>query len=252
MAGVRWWLRPRWIAGHLLVIVTIVAFVNFGFWQLRRHDDKRDFNDAVERAASLPAIALEEVSGDDALYRRVVATGEYDTGVEVLVLRSREGSSGYHVLTPLRLVGGGVVLVDRGWVPPEFDEPPVAPARPIEGVLEVTGYLWPSEESSMPDSLPAVVSRIDTSVIGAFTPYPLMGPYLLLQAQDPEVPGDLPVPVEPPEASLGPHLGYAGQWFLFTAVVVIGYPILLWRTSRSQSARVRASRRSNTTDARES
>jgi surfeit locus 1 family protein len=247
-----WWLRPRWITGHLLVIVTIAAFVSFGFWQLRRHDEKSDFKDAVEAAASLPIVTFEEASGDDSLYRRVVATGEYDTGIEVLVLRSREGLSGYHVLTPLRLVGGGVLLVDRGWVPPEFDEPPVAPARPIEGVLEVTGYLWPSEEGDVPDSLPTVVSRIDTAAIGAFTPYRLLSPYLLLQAQDPGVPGDLPVPVDPPEAVLGPHLGYAGQWFLFTAVVVIGYPILLWRTGRSQPAGVSDSSRSNTTEARES
>jgi cytochrome oxidase assembly protein ShyY1 len=234
------------------VAVTVVAFIIFGFWQLRRHDEKRDFKAAVEEAAALPPIPLAEITGDEGLYRRVVATGEYDTGVEVLVLRSREGFSGYHILTPLRLTDRRVVLVDRGWVPPEHDRPPVAPARPIEGVLEVTGYLWPSEEAALPDTLPAVVARIDTSVVDAFTPYQIIEPYLLLESQDPGAPGDLPVPVDPPDPSLGPHLGYAGQWFLFTLVVLVGYPILLVRTGRGERSSVARSSRSKTPEDRAS
>lgn len=232
------------------MIVTLVAFVNFGFWQLRRHDEKRELRAAVEEAARLPPVAIGDAG--DGLYRQVVATGEYDTGFEVLVLRAREGVSGYHVLTPLRLTDRRVVLVDRGWVPPEFDRPPVAPARPIEGVLEVTGFLWPSEEGAMPDAMPEVVSRIDTGVLGAFTPYPLMEPYLLLQSQVPAAPGDLPVPVDPPQVPLGPHLGYAGQWFLFALVVSVGYPVLLWRTASSQPSREARPSRSNTTEDRAS
>jgi len=32
----RFWLRPKWIVGHLLCLFLIVLFVNLGFWQLRR------------------------------------------------------------------------------------------------------------------------------------------------------------------------------------------------------------------------
>lgn len=223
-------LAPRWIAGHLLALVTVTAFVGFGFWQLRRHDEKREVKAAVEESIALPEVPVGDLDLDDASYRRVTAVGEYDTGTEVLVLRSRRGESGYHVLTPLRLADGRAIVVDRGWVPQEYDTPPVAPARPMEGALQVSGVLWPSREGTVPDSLPGVMKRVDTAAIDRFTPYPLVSPYLVLQAQDPPVPGDLPVIADLPETSLGPHLGYAGQWFLFAAVVVVGYPLLLRRT----------------------
>ena len=35
--------------------------------------------------------------------------------------------------------------------------------------------------------------------------------------------------VPPPELSEGPHLGYAAQWFIFSTIAVIGYPLVLRR-----------------------
>lgn len=230
--------KPSWVAGHLLAIATVVAFVNFGFWQLRRHDEKQEVKAAVEENLALPELSLEELEDPEgAAYRRVTGIGEYDAGTEVLVLRSHRGESGYDVLTPLRLADGRAILVDRGWVPQEYDTPPVVSARPRKGVVEVSGVLWPSQDGGIPDSLPAVVKRIDTAVVNRFIAYPLVGPYLVLQEQDPPVPGELPVIADVPETSLGPHLGYAGQWFLFAAVVVVGYPLLMVRTVRRRSLR---------------
>jgi len=43
-------------------------------------------------------------------------------------------------------------------------------------------------------------------------------------------PGDsLPYPLPPPDLSEGPHLGYAGQWFIFAAIGAVGWVILLRR-----------------------
>ena len=39
---------------------------------------------------------------------------------------------------------------------------------------------------------------------------------------------DYPALVPLPEPSEGPHRGYAVQWFLFAAVTVVGYPVLLF------------------------
>jgi cytochrome oxidase assembly protein ShyY1 len=41
-------------------------------------------------------------------------------------------------------------------------------------------------------------------------------------------PGSI-VPVPPPELSEGPHLGYAAQWFIFSTIALVGYPIVLRR-----------------------
>jgi cytochrome oxidase assembly protein ShyY1 len=55
--------------------------------------------------------------------------------------------------------------------------------------------------------------------------------YLALETQDPAQQGDLPVPLDLPELGEGPHLSYAVQWFLFAAVVAIGFPVLVIRTA---------------------
>ena len=77
--------------------------------------------------------------------------------------------------------------------------------------------------------------RIDPEIQAAFADYEFLGEYMLLTGFDHEA-QDLPILPEPPEVSLGPHLGYAVQWFLFAAVVLTGYPLLLRRTIRGSAA----------------
>ena len=221
---------PRWIAGHLIALLAVVAFINFGFWQLRRLEERRDFNAEVEAGMAQDPIAVAGV-GDDYEYRPVVAAGVFDGTFETLVLRANAGVSGYHVLTPLVLADGSALLVDRGWVPLEHDAPGDPAAAPPTGEVTVTGVLWPPESTATPGSLPPILRRIDPGVVGAFAPYSLAEPYLVLATQDP-VPGALPVPVDLPELTQGPHLSYAGQWFLFSAIVIVGYPLLLRRVVR--------------------
>ncbi|MDX1449835.1 MAG: SURF1 family protein, partial [Acidimicrobiia bacterium] len=99
--------KPRWIVGHLLAITAIVGFVRLGAWQLDRHGEKIELREAVEHGQMLPVVPLD--SAEDGSYRRVTASGSYDSELQALVLRSHDGRSGYHVLTPLRGAGGGVV-----------------------------------------------------------------------------------------------------------------------------------------------
>lgn len=215
-------LRPRWIVGHLLAPAVIVGFILLGLWQLDRHEEKSELRDAVAAGQALPPLELADAP--EGSFRRVVAVGVYDASLQTLVFRSHEGSSGYHVLTPLMVDDGSAVLVDRGWIPLDFDPP-----APPPGTVKATGVLWPAQSgSSAPDSPPEVVTRIDPEIQQAFAPYRLRSDYLVL-APTP-VPEVYPVATQAPEVGLGPHLGYAGQWFLFAGVVAIGYPLLLRRT----------------------
>ena len=43
----RFLLRPRWIAFTAVVVTAIVVMINLGLWQLRRLDERREFNDTV-------------------------------------------------------------------------------------------------------------------------------------------------------------------------------------------------------------
>ncbi len=222
-------LTPRWIAGHLLAVIGIALFVSLGLWQLRRLDERREFNAAVEAAVAAPAVGLDEALSSDADYRRIEVGGEFDQSNEVLVLRSRRGTSGYHVLTPLVLGDGRGILVDRGCVPIRFDSAPVLEAPPPAGSVSVTGILWPAEPGGDLEIHSSVVRRIDPAIVDPVVAADLIGPYLVLESPQP---ADLPIPAGTPELTEGSHLSYAGQWFLFAAVVAVGYPLLLRRVIR--------------------
>lgn len=222
--------RPRWIVGHLLALVAVAGFVRLGIWQLDRHEERSGLREAVSAGRELPPVELDAAA--EGSYRRVVALGEFDANLQTLVLRSHDGVSGYHVLTPLVVESGPAVLVDRGWIPLDME----APAPPI-GMVKAAGILWPPEGgSSIPDPLPEVVRRIDPEIQAAFAGYPMRSDYLILAP--PPDPEPFPIAVDSPGIGLGPHLGYAGQWFLFALVVLVGYPLLLRKTvTRAEALR---------------
>lgn len=144
----------------------------------------------------------------------------FDPEVEFRVPRSRDGSSGYEVVGTLWTDSEEALLVDRGWLPIDAEVPP--PPERVSG----EGVLWPGEFGSGFDRIGEFLPRIDPRAVSAISPHDLRDEYLILTAQQP----DFDPTIRPPEVgevSLGPHLGYAGQWFLFAAVVLVGYPILL-------------------------
>ena len=86
----RFLLRPKWLAFHLLVIAAIVAMVNLGFWQLRRLEERRDFNRQVEATVDQPAAPLDarlapSVDPAGVGWGSVVAAGEYLPEGQVVV-----------------------------------------------------------------------------------------------------------------------------------------------------------------------
>jgi surfeit locus 1 family protein len=239
---------PRWITGHVVALVTVVVFINLGLWQLRRLDERRAFNELIVGRSTAEEHTLGELlneygADEDSLELRAVdAHGEYVPDEEVILLaRSYEGISGHHVLTPLRTDDGLVVIVDRGWVPIDLDMPGAPEFSPpvgrvtVHGVLrkgEVRGPFAPSipTEGRLDQIARIDIERLDQQIGGEVVPV-----YIQLTAQDPAQIGELPIPVPLPTPSEGPHLGYAVQWFLFTAVVLVGYPILLRRTAENDA-----------------
>jgi len=67
---------------------------------------------------------------------------------------------------------------------------------------------------------------INSAAIAATLPYPVVNGYIGLLAVDPPQTGDLQ-PVQLPEISDGPHFWYAVQWFMFTAIGVLGVVVFI-------------------------
>ncbi|NUR84125.1 MAG: SURF1 family protein, partial [Nonomuraea sp.] len=171
-------------------------------------------------------------------FRSVSVSGTYDTG-HALVVRRRpqEGRNGFYVLTPLVTGQGQAVLVNRGWVPagPSADAPPEVPAPP-SGQVTVTGRLRPgeTEESSglreRPGLPPGQVLLIDPARIAKGLPYALVGGFVELTGQQPAVtPAPEPVPAPDVGSGGGLNLAYGVQWWLFIAVAIGGWIVLIRR-----------------------
>ena len=226
-------LTRRWVLTHLVLLVVVAACVALGLWQLRRLEERRERNAAVTAGLDLPVRPIEEVGGE-ADYRRVTVRGAYDPAREyVLVGRSLDGTSGNHLVTPLYPVEGGpALIVDRGWVPEGSEEQ----AAPPDGPVELRGVLLPPEEGGSIGEGRTVV-RVNTGLLGADLGREVRRDYLLLRDQEPAQPGPLPRAAPLPELGEGPHLSYAVQWFLFAAVAVGGWVVLVRRELRRYPSR---------------
>ncbi len=233
--------RPVWLAGIVLALAAIVLFVALGFWQLRRLDEKRAFNELVEDRLAAPTVELDallaEAGGDpEAIrFRRTRVTGTFAAAEEVLLAgRSYRGQPGYHVLTPFVIDADRAVLVDRGWVPFDIAGPPVPLAPPgrsltLSGIVDTNRY-GRTFGSPGPDGRVTRIGSVDLARLDEQTAADLLPVYVTLDG----VAGDTPqpVPVGPAPLGEGPHLAYAVQWVLFAVVVLIGFPVLAYRTAR--------------------
>src|SRR5687767_12142637 len=108
--------RP-WLPLVAAVIIAAVC-VRLGFWQLDRLSQRRERNATIAAAFRLPPISVEAALRDSVpRFRRVVVNGRWDYPRETTISgRTRSGSPGVHIVTPLTLPQGGDVLVNRGWV----------------------------------------------------------------------------------------------------------------------------------------
>jgi surfeit locus 1 family protein len=232
----RFLLRPKWIGFHLLVIAGIVAMVNLGFWQLRRLDQRRDFNVTIEARYDAPPVDLDTLIGTglsdpddprlgDVEWLPVTATGTYRPEASIQIAnRGQGGRAGENTVTPLELPDGRVLLVNRGFVP--LGEPvPQAPS----GTVTVTGRLRPSEDrrtgqlSDPAEGVLTVAQRVDLARLAGQFDAPLVPMYIDLIASDPADGEPYPEPVVRPDLTEGPHLGYAVQWFIFATAVAVGW-----------------------------
>jgi surfeit locus 1 family protein len=247
----RFLVTPKWLFGHALFLSVLVLFPALGFWQVGRHAQTSAQNELIEARLNDERRPVEELLAapgpQDAAaleFRRVSATGVFRPSEEVLLTGTTDGGRpGHHVLTPLDLRGGGAILVNRGWVPFALDTPPVADAAPPSGEVTVDGVLIagdPTGRVRAPapgDERVLRLPSVDPPVIAAQTSGDLPPVYVQASRVEGVAEDALPHPAPAVEASeTGTHLSYAVQWFAFTAVALIGYPLLVWRTARDRRA----------------
>ncbi len=232
----------QWLLTTLLVLAGGAVCVRLGIWQLDRLEQRRVFNTHVEAMWTAEPLTLTGQSTQDLTtleYRAVRVSGTYDFENQV-ALRNRyfQNQYGYNLLTPLLLDDGSAVLVDRGWIPADGNDSPAAwraydqPGRVvIQGQIRL-GQSKP-DLGGVPDpTLAPGQTRLDfwniinLERIQQQVPYPLLPVFVQPDVDPQDV--EPPIPYQPEiELTEGPHLGYAGQWFTFATILVLGYPFYL-------------------------
>ncbi len=233
----RFLLQPKWIVGHLLVIVTVITFVNLGLWQLGRLEARQTRNALITTRLAAPPQPLDQVLSDVggdaelAQFRRVEVDGTFAAGQQLLTApRSFEGRPGQQVLSLLQRDGRPAVLVDRGWIP--FDRAARPPPVP-DGAVRIEGIVRAAEPGDIGGG--AQVARIAPGQIAERLDRPLEVVFVQAAGQSSPAPGS-PRPTPLPELTEGSHRSYAVQWFTFALIALSGYLVLIWRNAPPQTA----------------
>ena len=130
---------PTAVALPVLVVLT-----SLGSWQWEEYRETVELIEEIATRAAPPPIDLStdpRIPREDFAFRTVRVTGRFNHESEFfLVNRLRGAEPGLNLVTPLtRTDGGGVVLVDRGWVPLDRREPETRPGSQPDGEVTVTG-----------------------------------------------------------------------------------------------------------------
>jgi surfeit locus 1 family protein len=207
-----------WIPIVLAVIVAAVC-IRLGLWQLDRLGQRKARNAAIEAGFRAPPMTADSAAGSGTgtgRFQRVRASGRWNYERETVVIgRTRSGSPGVHIVTPMTLDGGLEILVNRGWVySPDARSVDLTAWREGERG-DVVGYvdeLPPSVRGERPATY--VVALADSSLAAGGA-------------------AERPVRLSaPPFGDQGPHLNYAVQWFSFAAIALIGTPLVVRRQRR--------------------
>jgi cytochrome oxidase assembly protein ShyY1 len=246
----RFLITPKWIAFHVLVAIAVVAMINLALWQLRRLDERRQFNEQVRANANQPIASIDDLGISTETpsaieWRRVRVTGTFVAGHQFLVVnRSQNGDTGRNVVDALQLSDGSLLLVNRGFVRSADDVPP-AP----EGTIEMIGRLRASERRTAGQAADegtgqlTEIRRIDLGVLATQFDGTVLPMYVEQLDSTPPDATSLQ-PIVAPTLDEGPHLSYTIQWFVFTMCVIVGWVLAVRRSLAIRSGKVVKKRRS--------
>ncbi len=215
--------RPG-MGGSLLTLAGVGLFVALMLWQLGRADEKRALQAAFDSRLQQPAIdyAGGGIDIERMRCRRIRLDGHFLQQGQVLLDNAvHDGRAGYQVITPFRVRGDGVVLVDRGWVPQGARRDELPDTTVVEDPVRIEG--WVDRHRSRPVLGGGQAFRpgdprwlfIDPAAYEGFSG--LAVPDFVVHLA-PDSPHGF-IRARPRfDANVGMHVGYAIQWGAFALI----------------------------------
>ncbi len=215
----------RLLLPALMTAVMLIVLLGLGTWQMQRLFWKQELLAQVDRAEANGAVPL---PAGPATFRpvpfaKVSVTGTFLSGqtawygAEVRTIPSGP-AMGARMIVPLRRTeGGGVVLVDRGWVPSSRAAPIDQPA----GETTIVGYVRFGDRAGWFSAQDDVVERrfytLDPKAMGEALGQPAVLPFVLVALG--EGPGENGVVRSWPDPARhlphppNSHLSYMITWY---------------------------------------
>ncbi|WP_296105991.1 SURF1 family cytochrome oxidase biogenesis protein [uncultured Corynebacterium sp.] len=247
--GWRTFLKPGWVITAILVIAfAYVAFTVLAPWQLGKNSRTQATNHRLEKAFHADPVPLSEVITKTASaptgtidesneWKRVKLQGSF-LADEELVLRNRPVNSdaAYQILAPFRADDGTVIMVNRGYVRPEYGSRIPSFAPPPSGKVTIQGYVRldepaPEEPKTTHDDGYTEITNLSSSWYKKEIPQEdFVHGYVQLEDNQPGTLNAIPLP----QLDSGPYLSYGIQWITFGILAPLGLGYFAWAEIRER------------------
>ena len=245
--------RPRrsWLGLLVPALLAFAVLVGLGTWQIQRKAWKEALIATLTQRTTAPPGALPartqwaSLDQQNDEFTHVKFTATFDHANEALVyavpsaFRSDVSGPGYWVFTPARLADGGIVMVNRGYVPEARKDPasrPQGAGRPARSA---------SSESCAGRRRPACSrrARSRSKISGSRATrwrwlrprVSALSPRSMSSRRRPTPPGGLPHPAVSEVHLRDEHLQYAMTWYGLALVLVVVF-VAFARSSRRSAA----------------
>ena len=223
----------RWlITAAALAAAALTA--KLGLWQLDRAHQKLAMQAAIEERARLPAIDQVATLAADASmavlqhHRLLILAGRWSAAHTVyLDNRQMSGRVGFFVVTPLVLDDGTALLVQRGWMPRDFQQRSrIAEVPTVAGRIVAQGRIAPPPTRLFEfgaDEGGRIRQNLDVDVFARETGLRLRPMSLLLAESEAGTGDGLQRDWPAPSAGIAKNRAYAAQWFALSALILVLY-----------------------------
>lgn len=226
---------PNWRMS-ILTLFAILFFSRLGFWQIHRAEEKEQMMLAQSSLAKLAPLDWQSSSSLPKQYQPIRLNGHYLAKNLLLDNQHYQHQLGFHVLTPLLVESGKVVLVDRGWVASEPGREILPEISTPQGLVQLAGTAYfPSAKSWVLGQILekrrgniSIVEQIDTQLISQFL-HKSVYPFIMRLNDE----GSNEFVREWPVVAMSPkrHYAYAFQWFAIASLILILFIVLNLKTN---------------------